>query len=479
MTVTFMSTTRKIAHNTIVQIVGKIISTALGLTALGMMTRYLGTEQFGWYITTISFLGFIGILIDFGLIPVTAQMMSEPAHDKKELFKNLISFRFFTALFFLALTPAVAFLFPYPLAVKQAICFTTVAFLSVAMNQVFLGFYQTKLKMHIQVIGENVGRIILVAGLWLLMARGASFLLLMTIVVLNSVAYTAVLWISAKKNTPVGFGFNWKIWQAIMIKMWPIAISIIFNVIYLKGDIIILSLFKTQTEVGIYGAAYRVIDILAQTAMMLMGVMLPLLAYAWSRQLKPEFKKYYQQAFDAMMLLALPIMVGTIILADKIMYIVGGEDFVDSSRPLQILAIAVFGVYLGAVFGHAAVAINKQKQTMWIYISNAIITLIGYLIFIPKFGMYGAAWMTVFSELYAGLLLWATIKHYSKEKLQLKTFAKIILASVVMGIVLLLLINLNVFILVILGMLIYGATIILTKGISRETIKEIIATKKV
>jgi len=206
---------------------------------------------------------------------------------------------------------------------------------------------------------------------------------------------------------------------------------------------------------------------------------LPLLAYAWSRQLKPEFKKYYQQAFDAMMLLALPIMVGTIILADKIMYIVGGEDFVDSSRPLQILAIAVFGVYLGAVFGHAAVAINKQKQTMWIYISNAIITLIGYLIFIPKFGMYGAAWMTVFSELYAGLLLWATIKHYSKEKLQLKTFAKIILASVVMGIVLLLLINLNVFILVILGMLIYGATIILTKGISRETIKEIIATKKV
>ena len=93
-----MTTTRKIAHNTIIQIVGKVFSTALGLLALGMMTRYLGTEQFGWYITTISFLGFIGILIDFGLIPVTAQMMSEPQHDKKALFKNLISFRFFTAL---------------------------------------------------------------------------------------------------------------------------------------------------------------------------------------------------------------------------------------------------------------------------------------------------------------------------------------------------------------------------------------------
>ena len=238
-----MSTTRKIAHNTIIQIVGKIISTILGLLALGMLTRYLGTEQFGWYITTISFLGFIGILIDFGLIPVTAQMMSEPDHDKKQLFKNLISFRFFTALFFLSLAPLIALLFPYPPIVKQAIALSAVAFLGVAMNQVFLGFYQTKLKMHIQVIGENVGRIILVIGLWFLIARQASFLPLMIIVALNSIVYTAILWLSARKDTPIGFGFNWSIWKAIIIKMWPIAISIIFNVIYLKGDIIILSLF--------------------------------------------------------------------------------------------------------------------------------------------------------------------------------------------------------------------------------------------
>ncbi|MBT4120536.1 MAG: flippase [Candidatus Magasanikbacteria bacterium] len=473
-----MTTTRKIAHNTIIQIVGKVFSTALGLLALGMMTRYLGTEQFGWYITTISFLGFIGILIDFGLIPVTAQMMSEPQHDKKALFKNLISFRFFTALLFLAIAPAIALLFPYPTQVKQAIALTAIAFLGVAMNQVFLGFYQTKLKMHIQVIGENVGRIVLVIGLWLLMARNASFLPLMTVVVLNSLAYTAVLWVWAKKETSVSFGFDWNIWKSIMTKMWPIAISIIFNVVYLKGDIIILSLFKTQTEVGIYGAAYRVIDILAQTAMMLMGVMLPLLAFAWSRKLKDGFKRYYQQAFDAMMMLALPMMVGTIVLADKIMHIVGGEEFIISGKPLQILAIAVFGVYLGAVFGHAAVAINKQKQTIWIYVSNAVITLVGYLIFIPMYGMYGAAWMTVFSELYAGLLLWATIKHYSQEKLQLKTFVKIIFASATMGGVLLLVSDLNIFVLIVLGIAVYGTMIILTKGISRETIREIIAIKK-
>src|SRR3990167_5484988 len=113
-----MSLTKKIAHNTIAQIIGKIISTLLGLIAIGMMTRYLGTEQFGWYVTAISFLQFIGILIDFGLIPVTAQMLSEPGVDKTQLLKNLLGFRLVSAILFLGLAPFVAFLFPYPAEVK-------------------------------------------------------------------------------------------------------------------------------------------------------------------------------------------------------------------------------------------------------------------------------------------------------------------------------------------------------------------------
>ena len=63
----------KTGKNIDFQIIGKLSSTFLGLIALGMMTRYLGQEQFGWYITTMAFLQFIGIMIDFGLIPVTAK----------------------------------------------------------------------------------------------------------------------------------------------------------------------------------------------------------------------------------------------------------------------------------------------------------------------------------------------------------------------------------------------------------------------
>ena len=473
-----MSLNRKVAHNTIVQIVGKIITTILGLVALGMMTRYLGQEKFGWYITVTAFLQFAGILIDFGMIVVTAQMLSEPLRDKEKLFKNLFTFRFVSALLFFSLAPFVAWFFPYEIQIKIAIAISSLAFLAITLNQVFVGLYQTKLKMHIQAISEVIGRIVLVAGMFFAIKNEMSFLAIMTIVMISSATHTLILWLRAGKETPIAFAFDWEIWKDIALKMWPIALSIVFIVVYLKGDLVLLSIFVDQAQVGIYGAAYRVLDVITQSAMMIMGVLLPLMAFAWSRNLKEEFKKHFQQSFDIMMLFAVPMMVGAITLADEVILLVAGAEFVESGKILSILAIAVFGVFLGAIFGHTAVAIDKQKQTLWIYISNAVITLIGYLIFIPIYGIYGAAWMSVFSELYAGIFLYLTIRYYSKEKLRFKTVLKIILASIIMSFVIKQIPSASVILLVFAGIIVYGITLLLIGGVNIKTIKEILSLKK-
>jgi O-antigen/teichoic acid export membrane protein len=457
--------------------IGKVASVLLGLAALAMMTRFLGTEKFGWYITTISFLQFAGILIDFGMTPVTAQMLSEPNFDKKTLLKNLLGFRFASAAIFLAIAPTIAIFFPYPKEVKQTIALLTISFLAIAMNQVFVGYYQQKLKMHIQVLGELAGRLALMAGLWILIIKNGNFMLVMAMVGLSSIIYTAILWLYASKQEKTGFAFDWQIWKAIISKMWPIAISIVFNVLYLRGDIVLLSVFKPAEDVGFYGAAYRVIDIMGQTAMMLMGVLMPLLAFSWSRNLKQEFKKQYQQAFDMMMLFAIPMTAGAIMLSNDIMAFVAGPEFIESGNLLKILSIAVFGVFFGAIFGHIAVAINRQKQTMWIYISNAVISVILYLVFIPKYGTYGAAWVTVFSELYAGFFLFIIIKNYTKEKINYMVFCKLILSAILMSAIIYLVPPVHVIIKAAAGGIVYGLCIIATKAVSISTIKEVIKTK--
>ena len=471
-----MSITKQVAHNTFFQILGKIISTFLGLAAMAMLTRYLGEEKFGWYITTISFLSFVGILIDFGMTPVTAQMLGEGKFEKSKLLNNLLTFRFFSALIFLSISPLFALFFPYPPEVKIAIAYTTISFLAIAINQVLIGFLQENLKMHIQATGEILGRIFLVLGLFFVIYNQGQFMDLMWIIILASVVYTGSLYLYIRKKIKLNFSFDKNIWLGIVYKMWPITVAIIFNVVYLRGDVLLLSYFRPQLEVGIYGAAYRVIDIVVQTAMMVMGVMLPLLANSWTQGKKEELQERYQLSFDAMMLIAIPMFTGLFLLAHEIMVFVAGEKFLTSGDALQILALAILGVFLGGVFGHLAVALNLQKKVLWVYISNAVITLTGYLIFIPKYGMYGAAWMTVFSEFYAGIMLIFVIKKYFYKALKLKLFSKILLASLVMGIFIYF-IKLPVLVTILLSSVVYFVVLLLTKAVTKNNLKEIISLK--
>lgn len=428
-----MSLSRKIAFNTSVQLVGKIVSTILGLVAIALLGRYLGPEQFGWYTTAITFLQFAGILVDFGLIPVTAQMLGEGKHKQEALLPNLLGYRFATAGVFFLLAPLVSLLFAYPTPVKWAIGLMAISFVATALNQILTGFYQYRLRMHVVVIGEVAGRVALVVATWFLVHYGAGFLPLMAAVTGASLIFTGVLWWQAQREQPAGLAFNGPIWREITLKMWPIAVSIVFNVVYLKGDTLLLSVFRSQTEVGWYGSAYRVIDILSQLAMMLMGIMLPLLAASWAKNNQKKFTEQYQQSFNILMIIGLPITVGSSLLAPRVLTLVFGPEFAPAGPMLGLLSWAVLGVFVGAVFGHAAVAINRQKETMWIYISNAVITLLGYLWAIPRFGWLGAATFTVFSEWYAGLLLAFTVSRLIPTRLSFRPLGKIIIATLVMG----------------------------------------------
>ena len=108
-----MNLTRKVAHNTFIQIVGKIISTFLGLLAIALITRYLGRDGFGEYTTVITFLTFFAVAADFGLTLVTVQMISGHDAEENKILNNLFGLRLVSALLFLLLAPLTISFFPY------------------------------------------------------------------------------------------------------------------------------------------------------------------------------------------------------------------------------------------------------------------------------------------------------------------------------------------------------------------------------
>lgn len=465
-----MALTRAIAQNTSIQIAGKIVSTLLGLLAVIIMTRGLELEQFGWYSTTVGFLQFVGILSDFGFMVTTANMLAEPNFEKNKLLNTLFTWRFFTALLFHGLAPIAILFFPYPREIKIAVGIVTISFFAAAMNQLFTGYYQANLKTYRVAWGELLGRIILVIGTLVAVFWRGGFYGAMAAITLASIINACYL---IKHIPSLKFSFDKAISRAIFIKIWPNSLSVIFNSFYLQGDRVLLPLYVDQSSVALYGAAYRVLDIIIQIAAIIMGIMMPLLTYAWSRKLAKDFLERYRLSIIMVSALLFPILIGMIALSTPLMEFVGGAKYASAGSILQWLSWAILGIVFGMVFGYSALAIGKQKQAVWIYASDAVLSVIGYLIFIPRYGIYGAAGVTIFSEIYAGLLLFILVFYYTKISPPWLTIVKIIFASLLMGLLIHYLAFLPLISLILIGASAYSSIIIFFGVIKKETLKEV------
>lgn len=472
-----MSIASKIAKNTLFQASGKILSSLCSLFAVALITRYLGPALFGEYSTSIAFLQVFGILVDLGLTLVTVSMISEKDANTKKILDNLFSFRILSAFFFMALAPVAVIFFPYPGIVKIGVLVGAGAFFFNAVNQVLIGLFQKELQMAKVAFAEIANRLIFLILTGIAVVFNFNLIAFLGAMAAGNLINFIILYLFAQKIVKINFGFDFSVWKEIFRRSWPIAAGIALNLIYLRADIFILSLYKSATDVGFYSASYKVIDFLTAFPYMLLGLVLPVLTLAWSEKNSEYFKEISQKTFDFLNILALPLVAGGIILAKPLMIFFAGKEFAESGEILQVLLLALGMIFPATIFTHAVIAVGKQKSMLLGFGASAILTLAGYIIFIPKFSYFGAAWMTVFSE--ALILCWSAgvIYKYSKFFPKFKLLKRSLAASIVMAWILWMLGIQNILLAIPAGAVIYFSLLFVVKGINAKMIREVISLK--
>jgi len=463
---------KKITTNATINFGGKIIATFLGLIAVALMTRYLGTAGFGKYTTIIAFLQFFGILADLGLTLITAQMLAKYPHDQDRVISNLFTLRLFSALVFLGLAPLAVLFMPYEPIIKTGVLIAVISFFFIALNQILIGLYQKKLQMGKATIAEVSSRAFLVLAILIAVYYDTGLLGIVVATVSVAVINFLINYLFSLKIVKIRFAFDRQIFKEILKLSWPLAITITFNLIYLKADILIMSLMRSQSEVGLYGAAYRVIDVLVILPFVLAGIILPQLTKSWFDNNREQFKKLIQYSFDIMVILALPLVIGAQFAAKPLMVLVAGREFTMSGTILKILIFACGIIYLGTVFSHVIIAIEKQKQTIWVYVFAAATALIGYLIFIPRYSYFGAAGVTIYSEVLVAVLVFAVYYKHTHFLPNCRNFLRALFASIIMSVFLYFAQNLNIIITLIFAIAIYVAVLF---PLAKKDIKNIYA----
>jgi len=472
-----MSLRRKVAYNTIIQFTGKFISIFIGVITISIMARYLGKIGFGQYSTIMAYLQFFGILVDMGLALTVVRLISDPRYDPQKMMNNVFTLRFFSALVFLGLAPLIIIFFPYDNLVKIGVAITTLSFFCISLNQILVGLFQKELKMIKVTISEVSGRLALLLLVIIFAYLDKGLLFIMIAVITGSFINVILNYIFALKYIKIKFEFDWSVWKKILQITWPIAISIAFNLVYFKADTIILSLVRSQAEVGIYGAPYRVLEIMTNFIYMFMGIIFPILTLYWAEKKWEDFKNIFQQTFNFIVILAVPMVFGTLFVAKDLMLLIAGPEFAESGLVLQIIIFATFIIFINSLFGYTIVVINKQKQMVWAYVFVAIVSLIGYLILIPKYGYLGAAGFTIVAEalifLFNFIMTTKTIKFMPKCNIFWKTIG----ASIVMSGFLILFYGQNVILVIAVAAVVYTITLYLFKGIDKKLVFEIIKLK--
>lgn len=431
-----MSLSIRVARNTIYQFAGKAIGTAIALLSISILARYLGQAGFGQYTIIMTFLSFFGILADLGLTLVTTQMISQPGVDQDKALSNLFTLRLLSAVLFLGLAPLVVFLFPYPWIVKIGVMATSLSFFFIALNQILTGLFQKELRMDKMSLAEVISRLGLLAGVLAVVFFDFGLLGILAVSSFSSAVHFFLALRFSRPLAKIRLSFDKAEWRLILDKAWPLAVTIVFNLLYLKTDTLILSLVRSEAEVGIYGAAYKVIDILVTLPFMFAGLILPILSAVWAEGDREKFRNVFQKSFDAMVVAAVPMMVGMQYVATKTMSLVAGQEFAVSGPVLRILILAASIIFLGTIFSHAVIAVNGQKKLIAGYVFTGLTALAGYLVFIPRYSLYGAAWVTIYSEAAIFFFTLYVFWKYAGVRTDLSVFGKSLLASTAMAAVL-------------------------------------------
>lgn len=469
-----MSVMKKVATNYVIQMAGKGLSMLAGLLVIALLTRYLSVEDWAAYVTATTFLSFFAIFVDFGLTLTLTQMISVVGADEKKIVGSVMGIRLASGFIFYTFSAVVVTLLPYSDMTKAGVAAGAAAFFFMSAAGSMVGLFQKHLVMRRYVIAELVSRALYLILTFLCVVFGLGLLpILGAMGVANGFWFLFVV-IAAKPLTFIHPRFDWTIWKDAFRRSAPIAISTIFNLIYLRGDVLILA-WARPDDVAQYGTAYKVVDVITAFPTMFMGLLLPQLALAWSEKNKEVFKSILQKAFNIFSIVVIPLFFGAQIVAVPLIELIAGHRYATAGLILNVLIFAVICVFVSTLYGHTIVALHKQKIMILGYAFTAIIAIIGYFIFIPRYGMWGAAWITCLSEFLIAALTFIVVSRVSRTLPNLIVAAKATLAGLTMYFILSALPTWPVLITIGLGAIVYGVILIFVGGINLKEIKSLVA----
>jgi O-antigen/teichoic acid export membrane protein len=466
-----MNTVQRIAKNTAAFIIANIAPNIINFFFITYVARYLGAEGFGILAFALAFTAIFGVFADIGLSTLTIREVARDKSLAPKYLRNIAILKVILVIATFGLISLTINLLGHPGQTIMVVYLIALSVLLDAFSQMFYSIFQAYERMEFYTAGWILRSALLLAGALFAISRGldvTAFALLYLIASLATLAYNSILsiWKFAKPKVEIDFGF----WKQTLKQAWPFGLVVTFVNIYYWVDSVMLSLMKGDEVVGWYNVAYRLVLVLAFIPGAYFSSVFPVMSRFYVSS-KGSLKFTYEKSVKYMAILAVPIGVGTTLLAERVIISIFGAEYSHSIIALQILIWSMVFIWVSGVFAQLFNSLNRQTIVAKVTGSCALLNVILNLILIPRYSHIGASTARVATEFTALALvfLWSLRIGYglSSKKL-IDIMAKVVIASAIMGTFIFYLQNLTLWGLVPLSTLLYFIVLYIIRGIDRE-----------
>lgn len=459
-------------------LISQIIASICGFIWTILIARYLGVQEYGILGFATSLTAILSITSDWGISTHIVRHIATNYESSPKYLGNALPLKsifaigtlFLTCILLLIIksdeiTLTVTLLFTLEIIIKSFINL---------LNGAFQAFEEGKY----QGIGNTLLNSLLLIFILIAIFTDLGIIgIAISYLIANFITLTFEYYYLNKKITNPKFELDTTFCKKITLYSIPFAISSLLYSIYFSIDVVMLTHISGNYATGVYNAAYKLITVLTVFYTAYTAVIFPVMSKFFKENEK-ILTIIYEKSIKYLMLIMIPLSIATQIYATEIVQLIYGQEYYASAQILSILIWTVCLLFIASPGNILLDSSHKEVTVTKIYAIVAVFNIILNFILIPKFSFIGAAIATVLSDILIVIIqkyIIHKIGHKPNKKLY-TDLIKITIGSIVLGIALYFL-NLNMWIALPIGIMIYLTVVYLLKVFDNDdkyVIKEIL-----
>lgn len=384
----------------------------IGIFIFAWVARYLGPEQLGLMSYVVAFVALFSALSILGLDNIVIRNIISNPKKKREYLGSALFLKFLGSLLMLLLSViGISLIEPNNNLIILFVGIISLGYIFKSFDAIDIWF-KSQVQSKYSVYARSIAFLIISSLKIIFIVTQQPLIAFILIFALNSLISAILLIYFYHKKTKLSL-FKWKIKYTIMKDLlkdgWPLILSGIAVMIYMRIDQVMIGNMLGNTQLGIYSVAVKLSESWLFLSMIIASSVFPAILNARKKS-KKLYLNRMQTLYDSFTWFTIPIALIITFISPSIIRILYGNTYMGAATVLSILIWSGVFSFLGVASSQYLIAENLTKISFYRTTIGMVINVILNVILIPFYGIIGAAIATLISYGIATLYILIPIK---------------------------------------------------------------------